>query len=115
MLRKHQTLIRLRRSNVQGEEHKDFGPDSRRVHNSLYAECFKGGDNDKNSSPAVPQREWKVNPDFIVDRLRRVMLPYNIIDVLRNCMRSVNVADGKSRRTVTAEATKREKTKAMNG
>lgn len=65
----------------QSKEDKDFCPDTRTVFSSLYAKGFEGGEDDEDCSPTVPQRERKVNPDFIMDRLGRVVFLYNIVDV----------------------------------
>jgi len=63
------------------EEDKSFCPDARWVSESVYAECLESRKNDKDGCESVVEREWKVNPELIVDILSRVMFLDYVINV----------------------------------
>lgn len=65
----------------QGKEDQNFGPDTSLLSDRIVTESFKGSEDDENSSPSVVQRERKVDEEFVSDRLRRVMLLDNVVNV----------------------------------
>jgi hypothetical protein len=76
------------------------------------AESFKSRDDDENSGPAMVEGEWEMNEELVCEALRGVVFFHNIVDVLEGGQVSqYEWIDGKGL-TVTAELTRRAKTKA---
>jgi hypothetical protein len=64
------------------KEDEDLGPDVRGVSGGVDAECCERGEEDEDSGPAVPEREWEMNEEFIGQGLRSVELLHDVVDVL---------------------------------
>ena len=47
----------------------------------VYAEGGEGREHDKDRGPAVVEREWKVNEDFVGDIRGLVVLLHNVVNV----------------------------------
>jgi len=65
----------------QSEEHEDLGPDTSLVRDGVDTEGLEGGEYNKNRRPSVVQRERKVHPKFIGQRLRDMVALHDVIDV----------------------------------
>jgi len=63
------------------KEDKDLGPDAGTVGETVDTKGVKGGDYDKDGSPAVVERERKVDEELISVRLGCVILLDDVIDV----------------------------------
>jgi len=65
----------------EGKEDKDFGEDAGGVVLSIDAERLKGSQEDEVGREAVPEREREMDPQFVVDILREMVLLDNVEDV----------------------------------
>lgn len=65
----------------QGEEDEDFGPDASMVFVGVNSECFEGCEYYEDGSPAMVERKWEVNEQFISNTLRGVMLFDDVVYV----------------------------------
>jgi len=63
------------------EEDEDFCPDACWVSESVYAECLECGKDDEDGREPVVEREWEMNPEFIIDVASWVMFLDDVIDV----------------------------------
>lgn len=65
----------------ESEEDKDLGEDTGVVAVRVHTEGLERRDEDKEGRESVPEREWKVDPEFVIYVLSRVMLFDEIVDV----------------------------------
>jgi len=65
----------------QGQEDKDLGPDTCGVHGGIDTKGLKGGQEDEDSSPSMPQRERQMDEQLVCNGLGGVMLLDNVVDV----------------------------------
>src|SRR5258705_5377735 len=100
-------------SDLQCQEDKDFSPDTSMVGECIDTKGFECGEDNKDGSPAMVEREGQVNEDLVTPCISDMVLLYDIVDMLRkkvNYTCRVNVHG--TRRTVTAELTNRANIKA---
>jgi len=72
---------RSRFEEEQSQEHEDLGPDARAVGVGVHTEGFEGGEDNEDGREAVVEREWEMNPQFIVDILSGMILLDDVVDV----------------------------------
>lgn len=65
----------------ESEEDEDLGEDTGVMAVGVHTESLECRNEDKESSESVPEREWKMDPEFVIDVLSRVMLLDDIVDV----------------------------------
>lgn len=65
----------------ESEEDEDLGEDTGVVAVCVHAERLKCRHEDKESCEPMPEREWKVDPEFVVYVLSGVMLLDDVVDV----------------------------------
>jgi len=65
----------------EGEEDKYFGPDASGVLVCIDTEGVEGGEDYKDGCPAMVEGEGEVDEEFIGERLSRMMLLDNVVDV----------------------------------
>jgi hypothetical protein len=68
---------------LQGKENKDFGPDTCRMGEGIYAKGVKGADDDEDGGPTVIQGEREMDEELITVSHCRVVLLNNVVDVLK--------------------------------
>ena len=56
-----------RNQNSQGEEYKDFGPNSREMLSRIETKRLKGSQEDDDDGPSVPHGEWQMNEQLITE------------------------------------------------
>jgi hypothetical protein len=80
-----------RNRSLQSEEHKNLRPDSRRVREGVNTEGLEGSEYNKDSCPAVIERERKMDEKLICEIRGSMGLLDDIVDVLHS---SYVVSDG---------------------
>ena len=68
--------------NVQGKEHKNFGPNASRLGVSVDAKCFERGQDDEDGRPPMVKRERQMYKYFVTGISRYMVLLHDIVDVL---------------------------------
>ena len=67
---------------LQGEEDKDFGPDTGMMIPRVDTECFECSEDNEESRPPMVKREGKVDEELVRVILRVMELLHDVIDVL---------------------------------
>lgn len=65
----------------ESEEDEDLGEDTSVVAVCVHTERLKRRHKDKESRESMPKGEWKVNPEFVVNILSRVVLLDDVVDM----------------------------------
>lgn len=63
------------------EEDEDLCPDAGAVREGVHAEGLEGGEQHEHGRPAVVEREGKMHPELVVQRLGGVEAPDDVVDV----------------------------------
>ena len=79
---------------LQSEEYKNLRPDARRVREAVNTKGLEGSEYNKNSCPAMVEREREMDKELICEICRTVGLLDDVVDVLRSklcCQRAISI------------------------
>lgn len=71
------------KGDIQGKEHKYFGPDTSMMMEFVNAESLKGCEDNKNGRPPVIEGEWEMDEKLVRHGFCNVVLLDDIVDMLK--------------------------------
>lgn len=73
-----------KKRSLQGEEHEDLCPYASIVRLGVNTKGLEGSEYNKDSCPAVIEREWKMDEELICEICRTMGLLDDVVDVLHS-------------------------------